>query len=199
MKWKEDLTKDIRYHDQRDDIDNPHFLDMGYPHAIEFSKCNQSKLRESFLKKKDTCKCILEIGVHRNKTISSTSTLLELKNKETFYVGVDILDKSYLNDKDNNIYTIATSSSNYEEIVNLLSSLNIDKIDYLFIDGWHSINQVYQDWEFTKILSKDGVVGFHDTTRHPGPEKFIKNLNTTKWETEILCPEDNGIGFAWLK
>ena len=74
------------------------------------------------------------------------------------------------------------------------------KIDFLFIDGWHTINQVKRDWEFTKFLSANGIVGFHDTSCHPGPKRFLEALDTEKWNViPNTCPADWGIGFVWAK
>jgi len=56
------------------------------------------------------------------------------------------------------------------------------------------------DWEYTELLSQDGIVGFHDTSAHPGPYWFMKNLNTEKWNVEEnVCPADHGVGFASKK
>ncbi len=69
--------------------------------------------------------------------------------------------------------------------------------DFVFIDGWHSINQILQDWEYTKLLAPGGVVGIHDTTGHPGPWFLINNLNPSRWQVEPnLCPDDYGLGYC---
>jgi len=196
MKYKKDLINDISFGDKRDDRDTPL---SGPTHPVEFSKCNSESLLKSFLSIKDRCKCILEIGVHRNDKDSSTWVFLNNKPKDCVYLGVDIVDKSFLNDPSKNIHTLKTSSSNFKEVSDYLSTLGCSSIDYLFIDGWHSVNQVIRDWEYSSLLSSLGVVGFHDTTRHPGPERFINNLNPDLWDTEICCNEDNGIGFATPK
>jgi predicted O-methyltransferase YrrM len=71
------------------------------------------------------------------------------------------------------------------------------KFDFIFIDGWHSINQVLRDWEYTNLLSDNGVVGFHDVSCHPGPKAFINALDATKWEIlKNCCPKDWGVAFA---
>jgi len=74
------------------------------------------------------------------------------------------------------------------------------EFDFIFIDGWHSINQVLADWEYTNLLTDGGIVGFHDTSCHPGPHNFIKSLDKSKWDViENCCPQDWGIGFARKK
>jgi len=193
MQWENDLVMDIRQHSELDDQDVPF---QGRYHHIEFTDANKKMLKNSFLQVRDKCKAVLEIGVHRNNQDSSTHIFLQNKNPETKYIGVDIVDKSFLDNAEENVYTIKEDSSNYDQILSYLESVGVYEIDYLFIDGWHSINQVLRDWEFTRILSKDGIVGFHDTTRHPGPKFFIENLDKDKWDVSICCQEDNGIGFA---
>jgi hypothetical protein len=108
-----------------------------------------------------------------------------------------------LDDTEKNIYTIKTSSSNIEQVMDFIRSKGVDKIDYLFIDGDHSINQVLTEWEYTQWLADEGIVGFHDTAVHPGPHMFVKYLNRDEWEViENACSDndnDYGVGFAWRK
>lgn len=205
MKWEQDLIKDIRTNSSKDDEDGNRLKIVTretrhvYPHD-EFTECNKNALLSKFLSIRDTCNAILEIGVCRNKEKSSTYVFLNNKLPQTKYVGIDIVDKKFLNDEEKNIYTIKASSSDKENNISKFKSLGIDKFDFIFIDGWHSINQVLRDWEYTELLSDHGIVAFHDTAEHPGPFLFIKNLNTDKWNVETnVCPDDWGIGFAWKK
>ena len=131
MKWQEDLIRDIRFGDSRDDYDSPVFGTYAGP---EFSECNRECLIESFSEIRDQCGVIVEIGVHRNGEQSSTECFLRNKNKDTLYLGVDIEDKSFLDNHGKNIHTIQSNSSNYDEIISYLSERGCDSIDYLFID-----------------------------------------------------------------
>jgi predicted O-methyltransferase YrrM len=164
--------------------------------------------KERFLRVKDYCSAILEIGISRNGTESFTNVLLENKNKETVYIGIDIDDKNYLNDVDKNVYTIRNSSSNIHENINFINDIfdkcNVQRrqFDFIFIDGWHSINQCLIDWEYTSILGENGIVGLHDTAYHPGPKAFMKAISRNIWTVEdnvIETKDDWGIGFAWKK
>lgn len=202
MKWQEDLIKDIRTNTPFDDEDGgvPH--PMGYCSWFrgEFTKENSDMLNNIFMQVKDGCPAILEIGVCRNDQASSTWTFLKNKNPETIYIGIDLDDKSFLNDPANNVYTIRASSSDFDANMEIIKSLGVTKFGFIFIDGWHSINQVLKDWEYTSILSSDGIVGFHDTSAHPGPVAFMQAINKDIWYVEEnLCPEDHGIGFVWKK
>ncbi len=218
MKWETDLIKNIRYNDYRDDLDwnggeffevpnRP--IDVRHPDTGKsqtMSVCNIENLKQQFFKIKNNCKCILEIGVDCNgipTEMTSSNIFIKNKNKDTFYFGVDLNDKSYLNNFDNNVYTIQQDSSDVLSVMNFIKSKGIDKIDFLFIDGWHSINQVMKEWEYTNWISDHGIIGFHDTSIHPGPHLFVKYLNKSKWEVlENTCSDyrnDWGIGFAWKK
>lgn len=194
MKWHEDLIFDIKVHNEMDDLDAPFSL-VGSP--AEITDCNRYALLERFVRVRDNATAILEIGISRNGADSFTQVFLKNKRPETIYVGIDIDDKSYLNDKTNNIHTIKDSSSNVLSNINFCQSVGVKTFDFIFIDGWHSINQVLIDWEYTRWLSSNGIVGFHDTTGHPGPSRFVRALNRNKWIVEEnCCPNDYGIGFA---
>jgi hypothetical protein len=203
MKWEQDLIRDIRTGTEYDDRDG----DSGVPHPDssrwpwrEVTEENRAALTERFLKVRDTCQSILEIGVCRNLEESIAYRFLEHKKPETIYVGIDLDDKSFLNDSSKHIYTIQGSSSSVEENIEKMKSLGVQEFGFIFIDGWHSINQCLIDWEYTRLLAPNGIVGFHDTSVHPGPYHFIKALNKDIWEVEEnVCPTDWGIGFARRK
>jgi cephalosporin hydroxylase len=211
MKWKSDLIEDVRSNTTADDLccGIDHFLNL-WPDAKgeetvintysgqEVTECNREALRQQFLKVKDNCKAILEIGIGRNGKDSFATVFFENKNNDTKYVGVDIEDRSWLVDYGENIFTIQGSSSNYDEIVEIIKDkFEIEKFDFIFIDGLHSLNQVLKDWEYTNLLSDTGIVGLHDTSHHIGPFLFIRNLDKNKWDViENACPQDYGIGFA---
>lgn len=198
MKWQQDLIRDIRTHTGFDNIDGALPHPSGYDGRQEFSDCNRQNLLDYFLRVKDQCRAILEIGVCRNGDSSSTHVFLQNKPDNCAYVGIDLDDKSFLNNSDKKIHTIQSNSSNIEDNYRTIAQLGITEFDFIFIDGWHSINQVLTDWEYTKWLSDHGIVGFHDVSCHPGPCYFIKALNTDLWTVVInTCPNDWGIGFAW--
>jgi cephalosporin hydroxylase len=213
MKWETDLTKDIRSNTEHDytEAGINHFLHIwpGIPNdpgvynpynGKECTECNKSALLEQFLKVRDNAKAILEIGIGRNGVDSFAHVFFSNKKDETKYVGIDIEDRSWLVDCGDNIYTIQGSSSNYEENVEIFKTMGIDKFDFIFIDGDHSVNQVLLDWEYSRLLNDGGIVGFHDTSHHTGPYLFVRNLNTDIWDVVVnACPEDYGIGFATKK
>ena len=197
MEWEKDLLKDIRTLTPLDDIDG-----CRQNARKEVSECNLFELNKHFSKIKESCRAIMEIGVHRNGPESFTNIFLKNKLQTTIYLGVDIVDKSFLNNPSNSIFTFVQNSSNLDVVMNYANSIGITEFDFILIDGNHSINQVLRDWEYTKFLSNDGVVGFHDSAYFYGPENFLKNLNPDKWNIiQNACDDDydNGIGFCWKK
>ena len=211
MKWKQDLVRDIRTFSEIDDKDGNVMLHpLGYSHyfddsgnivyPVEVTHCNRHNLLEQFNKVRDNCKAILEIGIGRNADESFAYVFFKNKKKDTVYVGIDMNDRSFMRDVENNIHIIQNNSSHYQENVNIFNTIGVEKFDFIFIDGWHSINQVLADWEYTNLLADGGIVGFHDTSCHPGPYNFIKALDKNKWDViENCCPEDWGIGFVRKK
>lgn len=198
MKWEQDLVKDIRTGTPFDDADGgvPH--PRGYDGRQEFSDCNRANLEQYFMRIRDNCRAILEIGVCRNGGDSSTHVFLNNKREDCVYVGIDLDDKSFLDNAERHIHTIKNTSSDIEGNMAKIREFGVDKFDFIFIDGWHSINQCYLDWEYTQWLSDLGIVGFHDVSCHPGPYAFIRALDTDKWTVITnTCPDDWGIGFAW--
>lgn len=216
MKWEQDLVKDIRLGDYRDDLDWPlsdgEFVFEGelpqftrWRQKHDFSHYNQEELEKIFKLKTAGARSILEIGVSRDarKTATSTSIFLDNKRKDCVYLGVDIESKTYLDSPKNNVNTLICGSEKVDFVMDHLRSLGVNSIDFLMIDGWHSINQVLTEWEYTRWLSPHGVVAFHDTAYHPGPNRFVNNLDVTKWcVIPNACayePNDYGIGFAWQR
>lgn len=214
MKWEKDLVADVRSNTQADDLccGINHYLNL-WPEASEtdsvkntysgeeVTECNRIALKEQFLKVRDNCKAILEIGIGRNGDKSFGHVFFSNKKDETIYVGLDIEDRSWLCEYGENIYTIQGNSSNYDENIKIIKEkFNVEQFDFIFIDGLHSLNQVLKDWEYTNLLSDNGIVGLHDTSHHIGPYLFIRNLDKNKWNVvENACPQDYGIGFASKK
>ena len=201
------LVEDIRLNNEDDDGD---FLNLEInPFDFvknEFSLCNQSSLREIFNSVKNQVNVIVEIGVARvteSQTYEQTSTSVFLKDKKesAIYLGIDIEDKSSLSKLGSNIFTLQARSESYDIVKNKLEHLKITQIDFLFIDGWHSINQVISELWYVDFMKSGGIIGFHDTNYHPGPSKVVEKLNPEIFEVKKYCEgyNDWGISFAKLK
>lgn len=152
----------------------------------DFSLDNQNiilEYLENIMRKKDKI-IIIEIGVSRDSNFENTSTyiLTKYKRKQDIYIGIDVDDKTHLNNIENNIHTIRSPSENIEYIMNYIHSLGIETFDIFMVDGNHSLNQVYKEWEYTKYLNKNGIVIFHDTNAHPGPYFITKSIDTNLYE-----------------
>ncbi len=201
------LSRKYSCYDQ-DDTDFGWYPIVAGPGRIngqEFSIDNQEILKKYLteMKQKKEKLSIIEIGVHRNEyVLSSTSIFLDNKRDTDIYLGIDIEDKSILNNPDKNIFTIKSPSQNTELIFNYLNEIGIHEIDILMIDGYHSINQVYFEWEnYTPLLSSNGIVIMHDTNSHPGPYFLIKSINTEHYDVYKYLSDvvDWGISVAIKK
>lgn len=166
-------------------------------HGPHFSECVRDNFKELFNKTK--AKSILEIGVDRERD-SSTDILLTEKSDDCVYLGVDIRDVSYLDDEGKNIHTIRTSSMNKENVYSKMEQLKIKQFDFIFIDGWHSIDTVLYEWENYVIpfLSKKGIALFHDVNTHPGPFFLFEAIDKEIFNVEKFC-DDFGLGLVSYK
>ncbi len=195
---KNDFSKDFR-EDEITDAEEQ-FYENGIKKPFEMSPCNRKNIVEKFieLKNKKKISSILEIGVCRNAHDSSTYCFLENKDKDTYYFGVDLDSKIFLDDHNNNIHTIQNNSSNILSIMDYVFKQNISKFDFIFIDGLHSVTQCLDDWRFTQFLSDDGIICLHDSNYHSGPYKLVNNLNKEKFVIEKCCElaDDYGIAFV---
>jgi len=198
---KTDFLKDFRTGTPYDDQDSP----TQWPPAAtwdgrEFSECNQIALREKMRAVNPSV--IVEIGVARLTTSkydqTSTSVFLAEKRDDCVYVGIDTGNREFIRGMRPNVHTLQCDSADTAKIVQFLGTLGVQRIDFLFIDGWHSINQVLAEWRLTEYLAPGGVVGLHDVNYHPGPSLLIENLSDG-WQVEKLCPADWGIAFVTKK
>lgn len=193
-----------------DDIDHVpwnHPYGAGYSRngPTEFSEDDQdilSKYLQKALNQKEKI-IIVEIGVCRNPYYkTSTSILIDNKRDHDIYIGIDIDDKSYLNNPSKNVFTLKTRSEDVSTINAFLHQLSITNIDLLMIDGYHSINQVYKEWEiYIPMLSEKAIVVFHDTNSHLGPICVLNSIDTNQYDVYKYLTDlrDWGIGVAIKK
>lgn len=139
---------------------------------------------------------VMEIGVSFNGLGSFTNALFTAKPDHIPYLGVDLEDKSYLDDPKKNIHTIRNDCFNQQAVRDKAKSIGMEKISVLFIDGWHSINAVINDWLYTEMLSDNGVVFFHDTNGHPGPAVFLHAIDPTKYKVVKYFEDKDDFGLS---
>lgn len=152
-----------------------------------------------------TTKTILEIGVnlYKGSLLSTTKCILKNKTDSCIYLGVDIMDKSYLDDANRNIHTMEISSLERNAIRKRMLELKMSTIDLLMIDGYHSIEMTINDWCFVEFLSPLGIVIIHDTNVHSGPRAVFDAIDKTSFDKKLISSEikdgkfpDYGIGIA---
>ena len=169
-----------------------------------FSSDNQKALKTHFdqmLLKKERL-VIVEIGILVDEySRTSTSVFLSNKRDQDIYVGIDIRDLTAHANPEKNIHILQERSENYQNVYNFLNNLGIDKIDVFMIDGHHSINQVYQEWEYVSKLSDDGMVVLHDTNSHSGPYFAVECIDDRLFDVYKYCNDirDWGIAIAVRK
>jgi len=84
---------------------------------------------------------------------------------------------------------------------NIYLMINAFKL-LIMIDGYHSLNQVYFEWEnYTPLLASDGIVVMHDTNSHPGPYFLMKSIDTNQYDVYKYFNDvvDWGIGVVVRK
>jgi len=170
-----------------------------------FRQCSQEVSNDNlqlmnFLSNKYSHAGILEIGVSRNGPLSFTNKILENKPDNIKYLGIDIENKNYLNNLEKNIYTIRSSSFDQVSIRSYLNDIGLLKISLLFIDGWHSLNAVINDWSYCDLLSDNSVVVFHDTNYHPGPSIFLDCIDPNLFKVQKFFDtiiDDYGMAVAF--
>lgn len=174
--------------------------------TIEFSAKNKKALLEVLanLKEQGRLNSILEIGVFRSREESSTRVILNNKLPETKYLGIDLVENnlSTVRNHENNVFGLACNSSNYDIILKYAKDVcGVEQFDLVLIDGYHSIDQVMDDWRFVKNLAPKGVVLMHDSNYHPGPYCVFEAIDEKLFDKEKLCvdPIDWGLAKATLR
>jgi cephalosporin hydroxylase len=153
---------------------------------------------------------IAEIG-----TESGASSLIWLSvntklgaKKKGFYIGLDSrIDrtKDLLTEKFRPEYFdlnfIEGSSQDNAIIENFKKVLNNKKLDFLFIDGSHVVQDVLNDIiNYIPFVRKGGVVAFHDAGDPNGPKKAIEKAK----EQGFIIPVREGLfnktmGIYWYE
>ena len=136
-------------------------------------------------------KSILEIGVnvYKKPLLSTTRAILDTKQDDCTYLGIDVNNKSSINREDKHIYTITIDSGERSKIRAKMIELGMLTIDLLLIDGDHSIDMTINDWCFVEFLSPNGIVIIHDTNIHIGPRSVFDAIDEMSFSKKLIGSE----------
>ena len=154
---------------------------------------------------KDDKKVIMEIGVDvvqpketHGLLPSFSKTMIDAKNDDVIYIGVDLKDRKKICSRAPNVYTLVANSHSQDVVRNYLLEHGVTTIDILLIDGYHSVNTTINDWSYAELLDKEGVVLIHDTW-HPGPRLLIDAIDKSLFSVSEPHRDLNCHGFAVIE
>ena len=146
---------------------------------------------------------IVEIGVWANPgnpNMSSTEKIFRIKSEKCDYLGIDINERPHIVGKASNINFLKIDSSNTDEIKDYINTKFQKPIDFLYIDGYHSVEQVKKELSLVNLVRKGGVIGFHDISVHAGPNVWMDALNSDMFDIYKYRKDDDwGIGYIVKK
>ena len=173
--------------------DEPPF---GWTGLQEISDGNREIVRQAVKHLGANLTSAMEIGVDRSNAASMSRIIMEGRPTGSFYLGIDLVDKSYLNNAEANTWTLQCNSHDQTKIREFLSLRGITQLDLLFIDGWHSVNTCVNDWRYTDLLRPGGIVLLHDSNSHPGCAALFDAVDDTVYDKARYCTEDTDFGIA---
>jgi len=146
----------------------------------QFSICNKKVLID-LIKSKPHASLFVEIGTASAYTVSSTETIINNKTEDCLFYTIDIAERILSEAGLYKNISIIQSDSTGDKVKELLQG---KRIDILFIDGDHSIDRVFAEYEFyLPYMKDDGIIVLHDTTMHPGPLLLIEAIDTNIFKT----------------
>lgn len=165
----------------------------------QFSLKNGQKIKE-ILNSKPQAELIIEIGTScgSNTAHGSTDVFAKNKNSEAAFYSIDIVahNPGIDRQKYKNIEFVQSKSVD-QKIKEILGDR---LIDVLFIDGDHSLQVVFEEYQFyLPLMKKDGIILLHDTTLHPGPFLLMEAIDENVFKKEVLFEEDYGLGVIYLQ
>jgi predicted O-methyltransferase YrrM len=127
---------------------------------------------------------VLEIGVFEGET---SQHLIKALPKGGQYVGIDINDyrtdatKLYMAEGGKSIDFILGNS------LDELSKLPKNHFDLIFVDADHSWEAILPEFKFVeKLVSRGGVIVYHDTIHLDGPRKLVEYAAHYKYKNVTL-------------
>lgn len=140
---------------------------------------------------------VLEIGVHRGGSLR----LWRSAFLPSLCVGINWTDE-YEGDIGDLVLITGRPSQDPETLDRVQSALSEKSVDFLFIDGGHSYEEVSQDWtNYSGLVRSGGVVALHDVVIEAGVWKFWLWLEA-RHRTSLFYEGDGapgtGTGMVWL-
>lgn len=164
----------------------------------EMSPMNLQRLEEFFKQSVGENGLVVEVGVWRQPNSpdkTSTQLFLELKSDTTDYLGIDLEDRPHVQGYKPRTSVLKMDSGNTEAISNIIRGLYNKPIDFLFIDGLHSVEQVKKELAFIPLVKKGGVIAFHDISFHAGPNVWMEAFDPAKFTIHKFRADDDwGVG-----
>lgn len=188
LKYFPDLEPEVD-----NDQDAPPF---GWTGQQEISECNRESVLAAVTHLGDTFRAALEIGVDRSNERSMSRIIMEGRPTGSFYLGVDLDDKSYLNNEATNTWTLQCNSHDQTRIREFMASKGVTELDLLFIDGWHSVNTCVNDWRYADMIRPGGLVLLHDSNSHPGCAALFDAVDDNLYEKIRCCTDPSDFGIA---
>ena len=160
-------------------------------------------------------KAIVEIGVSGHllgRKPTFTWTLVFDKPQDFRYVGIDackpipgeMVNRKHVTAQAHdagkqNTSVIEHDSFDRPFVFAELKRLGVVTIDFLLIDGMHSIRGAFNDWYYTELLSDNGVVLIHDTNCFPGPMALMRAIDRELYDVTEPFKDDAEYGLCVVR
>jgi hypothetical protein len=159
-----------------------------------FTPANCAILEDCLRNLGTNCRAIMEIGIARDHPIwNSTKILLDNRPEGCKYLGVDIRDLSQYHKPELNQHVLKSDSRHQNDIRAYLHGMGVNQLDFLFIDGHHSMEMFLNDWRYSDLVRSGGYVLYHDVSHHPGPYMFYDAIDENLYEKSKHCLYDYGM------
>lgn len=157
-------------------------------------------------------KTIMEIGTWNGVHAAEMYQEAKRYNDQVIYYGFDLFEirDEKINQEEHNVKTIY----NRKNVENHLKSQRVTyalfqgfsrdtvpnfepdaPIDFLYIDGGHSVQTIFDDWNnCQRLINDDTVVIFDDYYHHredTGCNQVIDSIDREKYSVEFLDPTDH--------
>ncbi len=159
-----------------------------------------------------TVKNILEIGVWNGKRAVKMLEIAKRRSADVSYFGFDLFEDLGAEGYKNEFSKMPPTQAEVENLIsktgakvtlyrgNTLVSLpnavpTLPPMDFIFIDGGHSIETIASDWKYTQMLMHDEtVVIFDDYWRNredAGCKTTVDAIDRAKYHVEVLPEIDS--------